>query len=608
MPSNSFDKSHVFHSRSSDMSTSYYFDQIGNQAPSNTGKNILLDEIRKNEKTLESLRIELRDSEPKWKAANYAFDATQRLLDDAILRLHVVSTLKRNTSGALDKLEDICLGDADQARLEDGPATGATHISVATKLLSQQESPRKILRDRITVLEDEEQKALAAVAKERGEHDAIQVQLFSLDESRKLHKVQESGLKSSIQLKRLILSSRRRLSEDIWLEIFHFMVSSPLQLGSVDQSSLVVVNPALALCHVCQAWRRVVQAQATVWRYLYINTLAFNEPSRRYFRFCLSKIGGEVSLLHVQIRDGTEPQARVLTNQLKGLKIGEICICATTDSTEVVTYLLKHLPTPVTLRVRNEDTKELQSNPWIANLRPRTPARLLNITLDNCFLTRSFAPNLTINFTWPQPMTVFLGRNFINVTTVILTGFNSSKSKRSSAVKFIFPHLRYIAGPLEGLVNTFDASCEMPGLSRLGVWIENGVQPTISSWRQFLAQSNPIKNLKIIEIHDMDPIAASSILKYLLELDGLPQLTLLGRSVDVISQDLTLPNPELHPITVESVLVDSYAGDGSSVYNLVKSRNSDLSSPIPEITNVIWVGCDNVTLHMRREVDRLVKR
>jgi hypothetical protein len=586
-----------------------YFDQIGNRAPSLAEKVILLDAIREDEKTLDVVRIEIRDSEPKWRVANDAFDATKRLLDDALLRLHVTSTLKNSTSDALKKMEEICLGNANQARLDDGPATGSTHISVATKLLSQQESPKKILRDRIAVLEDEEQKALAIVAKERGEHNATQVQLFSLDESTKFGRLQESGLESSIHLKRLILSARRRLSDDIWLEIFHFVVRAPIQLGSVDQPSLVVVNPALTLCHVCQAWRRVVRAQATVWRYIYINTLAFNEPNQRYLRFCLSMLGSEISVLHLQIRDGKEPQARVLTNQFKNLKIGEICICAAANSIEVVTYILKHLPTPVTLRVRNEEQQA--EHLWEAKLRPRTPGRLLNITLENCLLTHAQLPirNLAINIVCPREIRLFLGENFINVTTVILTGSNFSKSKKPGAKGFIFPHLRYLAGPLEGLINTFNTLYEMPTLSRLGIWIENGVQPAISSWKQFLAQCHLINKTNLeFEIRDMDPIAASSISKYLLEVNNLPRLTLLGRSVDVISQDMTLSDPELHTIDVRSVLVRNYAGDGSSVYNLVKSRNSDLSSSIPAVTNVEWVECDNVTLHTRREVDQLVKR
>jgi len=135
-----------------------------------------------------------------------------------------------------------------------------------------------------------------------------------------------------------------------------------------------------------------------------------------------------------------------------------------------------------------------------------------------------------MNLVWPRALTGFLGKNFINATTVILTGSNSCNSKRLNAEKFIFPHLRYFSGPQKDLLNnTFDASCEMPTLRRLGIWIEDGVQLAILLWKQLLAQSDLGTNPELLEIHDMDPIAASSILKYLLEPGRLPQLTLFGR-------------------------------------------------------------------------------
>jgi hypothetical protein len=201
------------------------------------------------------------------------------------------------------------------------------------------------------------------------------------------------------------------------------------------------------------------------------------------------------------------------------------------------------------------------------------------------------------------PITSILGDSYNNVTTLTITGCNFAIRKATDT--YSFPHLKRIIGPIMGLLHTLDEFCHMPALCEIGTWVMEGKRPGLSAWKPFLDRDGLRNRLETIEIHDMDPVDAVSIVKYVRELCSIPRLVLIGRSVDVLCQQLVDPNSDGQNLEVQSLEVRDYEGDGASILNLVTSYNLGPTSHALRIEEVAWKDCCNVGPQMRKDIHQI---
>jgi hypothetical protein len=596
------------------MSQSFSFNILGNRYPSAAERAVVLDAIQRDENRLESVKGDIQASEEQWRVAHKAFEGVNLILEDAKLRLRAILSLKKVTSDALETLNKFALDKGDDTRMEDAPATGNSHLAITNRALKQQDKTKRALSDRIAALLKAEETARAAVANEEEAYNVAQVQLCGLGQDLDMYRDQVMALEASILAKKRRFSSVRKVVTETWLQIFRFVAFSPPLLSSGVHCKSAIANPVHPLSHVCKSWDAILSDNPSLWGCFYIKTLALDDLDIRYLKNCLKHTNNEIILLHLRtLVVVLPPQARVISDIFKTYTVNKLEIRASADCAEAVAYLIDYLPTPIALLIHNEDSVEQQQKArLILRAQLRQSERLRTVTLNDALLrTQSkhlrygSVEQLQVDLHQPLPITPILGESYNNVTTLTITGCNFSRRKTTDQPIFTFPRLRRITGPIMGLMNIFDALCQMPALCEIGTWVMDGKRPGLSAWRLFLDRDGLRNRLEMIEIQDMDSVDAVSIVKYVRELCSVPRMVLAGRSVDVIAQQLVDPNRDGQNLEVQALVVQNYEGDGVSILNLVTSYNLGPTSHALRIEEVIWDDCCNVIPQMRKDIDQI---
>jgi hypothetical protein len=579
--------------------------------PSAAERSVLLEAIQRDENRLESVKGDIQASEEQRRVAHKAFEGVNLILEDANLRLRAISSLKEVNSAALKTLNDFALDEDDNTRMEDAPGTGTSHLAITNRALKQQDKTKRGLSDRIAALAKAEDIARAAVANEQEAYNVAQVQLWGLEEDLRMYRDQVMALEASIQAKTRRFSSARKLVSEIWLQIFRFVVFSPPLLSSGVHHKFVVANPAHPLYRVCREWDTILSNNPSLWSCFYVKRLALRELDVQYLKICLKHVNNEITLLHLHTLVGLTTEASVISSIFRKYTLNELEIHASADSTEAVAYLIENLPTPTVLLIQNEDSVEQQQKlRFMLRAQLKQPERLRVVTLNDALLRTHYkqphygsVQELNVDLHRPLSITCILSDNYTNVTTLTITGSNFGGRKPTDIVTF--PHLRRIAGPIVGLVLTFDSFCQMPALCEIGTWVLDGKRPGLSAWKPFLDREGLRNRLEMIEIHDMDPVDAVSIVKYVRELSSVPRMLLIGRSVDVLCQQLVDPNQDGQNLEVQILAVQNYEGDGASILNLVTGYNLGPTSHALRIEEVTWKDCCNVGPQMREDINQI---
>ena len=598
----------------------FSFDTFGNnRSPSAAEREALQEAINKSKDRLLSVENDLWLSEEEWRAAHKGFEDAKVALEDAELRLSLISSLRDATSSALTAISDFELSEDVKGRLERTTTTAADnrdkHLAIANKVVEQQEETKKALTDRISVLETAKQEAQAGVVEAGEVHQGAQVRLSSVDEVLRMYRDQKVLLEASMQAKRqrLLSPAIKRLPNEVWLQIFRFVACSPPKLFSGVYRKSVMVIPALNLTRVCQSWNGIVTSNPSLWGYLYIKSLSLDGSQILCLKHCLGHIDKSVSILHIQISGGSVAQAEVLSDAFRHLSIRELQIHPTVNGIKAAAYLINQLPTPTILRVRSEDTQEQQRNlRLMLAVSPRNPERLVTVTMHNAWIRspvdqypyRSVA-NLFMTFHHRPPTLRQINTEFSNVTTITLTGSNRLAKLAMPEGLLTFSRLKYLASPICGLVNGFDASCQLPALREISTWVVDSKLPGMDPWIQFLTRNKLQNRLESIEIRDMHPTDAESIVEYVRELLSVPRMTIVGRSVDALLQNLLNPNCDEAGLGLQIIAIRDYPGDGMPVLKLVTRYNSWSSSQALRIEDVLWTNCCNVTSETRKQVEEI---
>jgi hypothetical protein len=558
--------------------------------------------------------MDLQASEEQWKGARQTFEGVELVLRDANLRLRAISSLRKATLASLQILNNFSLDGGDNTRLEDGPATGTSHLAITNKLMKQQEKTKKGLEDRIAILETAEKNAKAALDNELESYNVAQVHICGLEEDVRIFRDQVAVFESSIGMKRRRFSAVRKLSTEVWLQVFQFVVFSPPNLSLGVNCKFPVINPAYPLTQVCQSWRMIVSNAASLWSCFYIKRLVLTTSNSKYLQHCLGQADKIIAVLQVQTWVGLASHANVLSNLFQGFKINELQLHVTADSSDAAVSLLDNLPTPFILRVVNEDRIELQEKLLTLTIRPKSPERLQTVEVNNLWVFHghdeppySSMRHIIVHSRRCFPSPIQLRNDFGNVTTMTMTGANKHPVPPSEGDLITFPHLRRITAPITRLVNTFISPCRMPALCEIATWVMDGKRPGIPSWKSFLDRDGLRSRLELIEIHDMDPMDAGFIVKYLRELCSIPRMAFSGRSVDHICQQMVDPNEKGQILELQTLVVQKYLGDGASVLHLVTSYNMGPDPRALRIDEVLWDDCCNVTPQMHRDIDRICR-
>lgn len=597
------------------MSVSFSFGKLGNEYPSENERLILQAAIDRDEARLKPIQKDLFAAEEQFLGTQKAFQLAEGLLRDATLRLRAISSTMDTTKEALQLLERAILSDEEQALLDNTPAKGISHLSIASKIIKQQEATKKALSKRISILEAARTEAEAALAKEGEAISVAKIQLCGSEEDLRMYKDQYTAVDASIKARRSRFSAIRKVSPEVWTQIFQLIVSSPQQPYLKSLSTKAVFNPALPLRQVCKLWSRVLlKSPSSLWGHIYTKTLALEPSDQDFINYCLERNGHNVSVLYVQTWVGQVSQARNLVASFEGSVIEEVQIHATQDSIKAGEYLIANLPTPASLSICNEVSEPQQKpNFLVFKTLPRDLLRLSRVSLKNdAFfipqnvstpIPQNFVRDLSMLLIQPAQINSILGDCFINLETFHFRGTLAPRDPNLKAI-YKFLRLRYITGPLSILVLTFDERYQLPALSKLGLWIDDGTVPGMAQWSQFLCRDGLRNRLSSIEIHDMEEENAGKMGDYLQQIGSFSSLTLQGRSVDVLARFIVGPNAGACKLILQSIIVQAYLGDGSSILDLV---NAYAAAPAAiAIKEVSWVDCCNVTLQMRTEVRRRV--
>ncbi|KIM29788.1 hypothetical protein M408DRAFT_22653 [Serendipita vermifera MAFF 305830] len=475
-----------------------------------------------------------------------------------------------------------------------------SHLAIANRILKQQEKATKTLRDRLAALETAESKADAAVEVERGAHNVAEMRLFGLEDDLKMYKDQVMTIDAAIFARKRRFSAIWKLTAEIWLQIFQFVVFFPPHLNSSTGLPRAVICPAHSLDQICQLWSGVIADNPTLKGYIYITTLALTKKNQEFIKKCLEDLEQQVSMISVQTGVGLVSQAQVLVKMFQGWTIHETEVSASKDSIEAAQYLLSHLPTSKLLLVSSGDTNIDKKDTWWLLAQPKNRERLQKVVLHNFFAHSG--PNqppwdsvqeVEVHFTRPYRATVILATTFVNITKLFMTGNPAPRSKDINTT-FVFPHLTTVLGSVDGLINTFDAQCRLPALRYLSTWIYSDHVVDMAGWKAFVQRYH---NPAINHVDFQDVASPESISRYAMELRGLPTLELRGKTVDSVC--LAFKDQKIM-FSVQTLIISNYAGDGSAVFEFVKACSDVAKSQI--IPRVIWINCDHVTLPMRAAV------
>lgn len=583
---------------------SFSLDKLGNRYPSDAERLILQHAIERDEKRLEPLRTEISATEEQHQSAKAALEDAKKLLDDASLRYRAISSVKEATSKALEIVEGTDLKEDEQDLLAEAPSTGSSHLAIANRILKQQEKVTKPLRDRLAALEMAESKADAAVEVEKEAHNIAEMRLFGLEDDLKMYRDQVVAIESAILARKRRFSAIWKLTAEIWLQIFKFVVSFPPFYNSSTRPPRAVICPAHSLNQVCQLWSGVITDTSTLRGYICITTLALTKKNQAFVKKCLENLQ-QISFLIIQTRVGLVSQAQVLVDMFQGWIIDETEISASKDSIEAAQHLITHLPTPRRLFVSNGDTSMDKKDVWWLTARPMDHKRVKKVVLNNFLVFSgssippwSFVQDVHVEFTRPYRATYVFGATFANMTKLFMTGNPGPRSNKDPNTMFIFPRLASISGSVVGLANTFDAQCQLPTLRDLTTWIDSNKTAEMLQWKAFVQRH---RNPDLNHVQILDMTSPNLIVQYVMELHGLPNglpvLTLCGRTVDPVC--LAFKDQRIM-FAVQTLVISNYAGDGSAVFDFVKACSDMPNSQI--IPQVIWVDCSHVTPAMRAAV------